>query len=471
MEKKKRKKEELEADAEAKKIEAKEIIDKIPSLNDINNFFELNKEHFTIEEIKKKEKNKLELDKGVTNKWIAEEKEVIRKNISADAYSDKTEEEKKHMMEWAERYIATLEKNYVSWTTLDKQMKALADDVIEQIEEDACQTIYFLVPGGVEKSATWIFFVLWKYIKDRIPKEKTYRFISRESIGNVDYELKESLSSYLADILYNLGENNEGTWCFLVDDMAYSGAQSLVIMNGFNKHTGNKFPKNFYVTMPYISDIAKLRLLLVGVYESTRGIEPGTSAYSLENIQNFLKKLSSQKTPIKFFESTEVINSMEVPIYTGIGTVKERTVPIVLNSKIADEASILQAEIVLAIPGGPPITEAKRKKLKEELMTGKRKGFFKGWELIKSSKKEKKNDVEKLLESVYPTEFRNAPYSRESATLLKMPDDLLPLPAYYKEKVYTVNGSHKISNKKEGRNGYERGYQKGIFPLLRKLRE
>ncbi|MEM7361392.1 MAG: hypothetical protein AAF335_00030 [Bacteroidota bacterium] len=454
-----------------KRLENKRrLTDNFLTLKEIDNFFDQNKDHFIIDRIKKKEKNELKPNDKVMQTWIEKEKEVIKKSkIRGNVPL-------KEALKWPEKYIAALKKNYVSWTILDEQMAKLAESVRKEIQKKECKTIYFLVPGNIQKSAAWIFFILWGYLngatyKEKgirkandqlLPKDKIYRFIS----GGGDLNSSsDTVSGKLLDILAQLDENNDKTWCFLVDDMAYSGAQSLNILQHFNNANtgeGRPIPKNFYVTMPYISDQAKYRLLQIDGKINPGRIESRFNVQELNKAGlDWVSKVTTEEK-IKFFESTKVIESMEVPEYTGIKAVHQSTIPIVLNSKIADEASILQAEMVLAIVGDQE-TETTREEynqLKQALMAGKREGFFHGWSL-----KYSKDEATKLLNKAYFDRkkskfFSSDNYVRKSASLLDLKGSL-PLPAYYKEKDYHVNKNTIISNKRDSKKK-----EKGIFGLL-----
>ncbi|MEM7361453.1 MAG: hypothetical protein AAF335_00340, partial [Bacteroidota bacterium] len=460
-------KEKAEKERLRKELERKKLTDSFLTLKEIDNFFDQNKDHFIIERIKNREKNELKPNDKVMQTWIEKEKEVIKKSKKLNGVP------LEDALKWPEEYIAALKENYVSWTRLDEQIAKLAESVRKEIQKKECKTIYFLVPGDIQKSATWIFFVFWGYLngatyKEKgipkandqlLPKNKIYRFISEGGDLNYSGASNKNLSGKLLDILGQLDENNDNTWCFLVDDMAYSGAQSSTILKSFNR--SKTVPKNFYVTMPYISDQAKYRLLMIG--------EKNPSSISVdEEYLDWVSKATTEKK-IKFFESTKVIKTMEVPSYTGIQAQNQRTTPIILNSKPADETSILQAEMVLAIVGDSETETTKEKfnLLKQALIEGTREGFFHGW-----SRKHSKEEAENLLSVVYGSSLvrkysksrGNDNYKRQSCSSLDL-KGFLPLPAYYKEKDYRVNENTIISNKSGSKEEF-----RDIFGLLAESR-
>ena len=222
-------------------------------------------------------------------------------------------------IQFARSWVESIKSNNPSWTEFEGQIKKVAENAIEKMKDK--KHLYFLVPGGIKKSNTWMFFVFWRFLKDSIPKEAECHFISRESVGNIDYNNYDyKISAFFQQNNINYYEDSA---FFVFDDMSYSGLQLKTQLSFFidsNEPT-------VYLVIPYLANTAMAEL----------------------KAQQDTKKAQAQSN-IKVLKDTKIIRTLKmrrkIGNYDMEGGNSTSTTPFQGPHKIADSHSVMHRVLV-----------------------------------------------------------------------------------------------------------------------------
>lgn len=370
------------------------------------------------------------------------------------------EDDDNKILSLPKEYINQLNNNYVTWDAFKKQVIAVGNETAQVIgdPEKGYKDIYFLVAGSIENSNMWCFFVLWKYIKDAIPKNANCHFISRYDAQNIDRD--DSVSGFFAYEDLKSKYKNKDALVLYFDDMSYSGAQIYHQIEYFRKHG---FPSNFYMGLFFVTHTAKRKI--TGMDEKIRNPEDhfdedyikGEKKHWDQKYENIDEtEFFNLHSPIKFMKATKVIREMVNRSFL-LGSKKPIITPIILATKLADnESTYLCVNSYSLTPMGSSLTETQVNKFKAI-------SLFKGHEYSEDQQKKirkllfHKNASKKWLKNP------NNPSEKIPTYCLiipkKIPNELLPIQPIYSDTTYNFMGA-KFNNNNENQTGI------GIFQLM-----